>query len=80
MIMATSPVMMMLCAWALLAQRPQALPLAAAGLGIVGVCLLLFTGSAAPAALGVLASVAAMTMSSVGYVLAKKVAGRLATA
>ncbi|GAB3815313.1 EamA family transporter [Micromonospora zhanjiangensis] len=71
-IMATSPVMMMLLAWAALAERPRVAHLAGAGLGILGVFLMLATGPAAVSPAGVLASVAAMTMSSLGYVLAKK--------
>ncbi|GAA2673750.1 ABC transporter permease [Actinoplanes palleronii] len=71
-IMATSPVGLMLMAWAALSERPQAAHLAGAGIGVAGVCLMLFTGPVAVDARGVLASVAAMTMSSLGYVLAKK--------
>lgn len=70
--MATSPVVMMLLAWALLSERPRVPHLAGAGIGIAGVCLMLFTGVAAVGALGVLASIAAMVMSSFGYVLAKR--------
>ncbi|MFI6458464.1 EamA family transporter [Streptosporangium amethystogenes] len=72
MIMATSPVAMMLTAWSLLSERPRSLHLAGAGIGIAGVCLMLFTGAAAVDTLGVLASVTAMVMSAVGYVLAKR--------
>lgn len=71
-IMATSPVVMMLFAWAALATRPPALHLIGAGIGIAGVCLMLIQGRVAVHAIGVLASVSAMTMSSLGYVLAKK--------
>ena len=71
-IMATAPVTMMLMAWALLAERPAAAHLVGAGLGIVGVGLMLYTGTAAVDGRGVLASVAAMTLSSLGYVLAKR--------
>lgn len=71
-IMAISPVALMLFAWALTAERPKALALAGAGAGIAGVSLMLLTGSATVALPGVLASVAAMTMSSLGYVLAKR--------
>ncbi|MGJ6964862.1 EamA family transporter [Streptosporangium sp. G11] len=71
-IMATSPVVMMLLAWSLLSERPRIPHLAGAGIGIAGVCLMLFTGAAAVDPLGVLASVAAMVMSSFGYVLAKR--------
>ncbi|GAA1050867.1 DMT family transporter [Arthrobacter russicus] len=71
-IMATSPVVMMLLAWLLLADRPKLLHLLGAALGIGGVCLMLFSAEAPARPLGVLASVAAMLMSSLGYVLAKK--------
>ncbi|MER6170364.1 EamA family transporter [Streptosporangium sp. NPDC001681] len=71
-IMATSPVVMMLLAWSLLSERPKVLHLTGAGVGIAGVCLMLFTGAAAVDPLGVLASVAAMVMSSFGFVLAKR--------
>ena len=71
-IMATSPVVMMLLAWMLVAERPRAMPLIGAGVGIAGVCVMLFTGVGRIDPLGVLASVAAMTMSSIGYVLAKR--------
>lgn len=71
-IMATSPVAMMLLAWTALSERPQATHLAGAGIGVGGVCLMLLTGPIAVDAAGVLASVAAMVMSSFGYVLAKK--------
>ncbi|WP_436762204.1 EamA family transporter [Streptosporangium sp. V21-05] len=71
-IMATSPVVMTLLAWSMLAERPRIPHLAGAGIGIAGVCLMLFTGTAGADALGVLASVAAMVMSSFGYVLAKR--------
>ncbi|GAA3823644.1 EamA family transporter [Cellulomonas soli] len=71
-VMATSPVVMILVAWLLLAQRPRLLALAGAALGLVGVALMLLTGGADIDPLGVLASVAAMTMSSVGFVLATR--------
>lgn len=71
-IMATSPVVMMLFAWAALATRPPTPQLVGAGIGIAGVWLMLIQGRVAVHAIGVLASVSAMTMSSLGYVLAKK--------
>ncbi|WLQ40922.1 EamA family transporter [Streptomyces laculatispora] len=71
-VMAASPVAMMLIAWALVAERPGLLPLLGAAAGIAGVCLMLLTGSVSVDARGVLASVAAMLMSSFGYVLAKR--------
>jgi probable blue pigment (indigoidine) exporter len=74
-IMATSPVALMLLAWMLVAERPRALPLIGSGVGIAGVCLMLSTGAVALDPLGVLASVAALVMSSIGYVLAKRWGG-----
>ncbi|SFE74799.1 probable blue pigment (indigoidine) exporter [Actinacidiphila alni] len=74
-VMATSPVAMTLLAWPLLAERPRALPLAGACAGIGGVCLMVLDGAADIDPLGLLASVAAMTMSSVGYILAKRWGG-----
>jgi probable blue pigment (indigoidine) exporter len=71
-VMATSPVVLMLFAWAALSERPRAAHLAGAGIGVAGVCLMLLTGPVAVDARGVLASVTAMVMSSFGYVLAKK--------
>ena len=71
-IMSASPLTMALFAWALLAERPTVPVLAGAAAGIAGVCLLLGTGTTAVNLRGVAASVAALTMSSFGYVLAKK--------
>lgn len=71
-IMATSPFVMMLFAWAAIAERPRAARLAGAGIGLGGVCLLLLDGAATVNASGVLASISAMVMASFGYVLAKK--------
>ncbi len=71
-VMATSPVVMMLFAWLLLAAPPRSRHLAGAALGIAGVALMLFTGAVTADPRGVLASIAAMTMSSLGYVLTKK--------
>ncbi|MFE3247097.1 EamA family transporter [Streptomyces sp. NPDC059209] len=71
-VMATAPVMMMLLAWPLLAERPRALPAVGAGVGIAGVCVMLLTNATGIDPLGVLASVAAMTISSIGYILTKK--------
>jgi probable blue pigment (indigoidine) exporter len=76
-IMATSSVAMMLIAWAVLAERPGLLPVLGAILGIVGVCVMLLTGSESVNLLGVAASVAAVVMSSFGYVLAKKWGGQV---
>lgn len=70
-IMASSPVVMMLIAWALLAERPRALTVTGAAVGIAGVWLMLFRGAGTVDRWGVVASVSAMLMS-LGYVLAKK--------
>ncbi|GAA4443582.1 EamA family transporter [Phytohabitans houttuyneae] len=71
-IMASSPVVMMLIAWGLLAERPRVLTAVGAAVGIAGVWLMLFRGTQAVDWRGVAASVAAMLMSSLGYVLTKK--------
>jgi probable blue pigment (indigoidine) exporter len=71
-VMATSPVAMMLLAWLLAGERLRAVPLVGAGVGLAGVVLLLATDAAAVDPIGVAASVAAMLLSSLGYVLAKR--------
>lgn len=71
-IMATGPLVMMLLAWPLIGERPRWLSLLGAALGIVGVAAMLFSGAGAINILGVLASLAAMVMSSIGYVLTKR--------
>jgi probable blue pigment (indigoidine) exporter len=62
-------------AWALMAERPQVIPLSGAAIGIAGVAIMLLGGGGAVSALGVAASVAAMLMSAAGYVLAKRWSG-----
>ncbi|WP_243708524.1 DMT family transporter [Actinomadura sp. GC306] len=71
-VMATSPLTMMLIAWPLVSERPRAAHLAGAAIGLAGVCLMLLAGTATVNAGGVLASAAAMVMSSFGYILAKR--------
>ncbi|WP_405060011.1 DMT family transporter [Kribbella sp. NBC_01505] len=71
-IMSAAPMTMALFAWVLLSERPTAAVLTGAAAGFAGVCLLLGGGTSAVDLRGVLASVAALTMSSCGYVLAKK--------
>lgn len=71
-VMATAPLVMMLFAWALIAERPGPRQLTGAVLGVSGVSLMLLTGAVPVDAAGVVASVAAMAMSSFGYVLAKR--------
>jgi probable blue pigment (indigoidine) exporter len=75
MIMATSPIAMLLLAWLLVSERPRRLAVAGAALGIAGVVLMLAGGAGAIDPLGVLASLAAMTLSSIGYLLAKRWGG-----
>ncbi len=75
MLMATSPAVMMLLAWPLLRERPHALSLVGAVLGFAGVALMLATGTATANPGGVVASLAAMTMSSLGFVLTKRWGG-----
>ncbi|MFI6712412.1 DMT family transporter [Nonomuraea sp. NPDC050478] len=74
-IMATSPMVMMLFAWAALSERPRVTHLAGACVGIAGVGLMLLEDMGAAGLTGILASVSAMTMSSLGYVLAKRWSG-----
>lgn len=71
-LMSLAPLAMALFGWLLLAERPTAAMLTGAAAGIAGVCLLLGTGVTRPDPVGVLASLAAITMSSCGYVLAKR--------
>jgi len=71
-VMSASPLAMALFAWALLSERPSIPVLVGAAAGITGVCLMLGTGASTVNLKGVAASLAAMTMSSCGYVLAKK--------
>ncbi|MFD5869640.1 EamA family transporter [Streptomyces sp. NPDC060322] len=76
-IMATSPMVMMAVAWGLVAERPHARHLAGAVVGAGGVALMLLGGTASASPGGVLASVGAMLLSSLGYVLAKRWGGEV---
>jgi probable blue pigment (indigoidine) exporter len=71
-IMATGPLAMMLLAWPLVGEKPQRLSLLGAALGIIGVAAMLFTASAELNVGGVLASLTAMAISSIGFVLTKR--------
>ncbi len=71
-VMATSPVVMMLFAWMLAGERLRVLPLVGAGVGIAGVVLLLATDTSSVDWTGIAASVAAMVLSSLGFILAKR--------
>ncbi|MGW0964860.1 EamA family transporter [Streptomyces sp. NPDC002516] len=71
-VMAVAPLTMMLIAWPLVSERPRAAHLAGAVVGLAGVCLMLLTGVDEVSLPGVLASAAAMLVSSFGYILAKR--------
>lgn len=71
-IMATSSVVMMLFGWWLLKERPRIMSLLGAGAGVAGVVLMLSGGGGEVNIRGVLASVAAMIISSVGFVLTRR--------
>lgn len=78
-VMAVGPVAMMLAAWALLGQRPRARAVIGGVLGVAGVAVMLLgAGDGGLDPLGVLASVGAMLLSSVGYVLATRWRGEVA--
>ncbi|MGB0099998.1 MAG: EamA family transporter [Nocardioides sp.] len=69
---ATAPILMMLIAWALIRERPRALSLIGAGIGVVGVALLVLQAGATVDPIGVAASFGAVAMSSLGFVLVKR--------
>lgn len=72
MLMATSPAVILLLAWPIAREKPAVLSLVGAVIGFAGVVVLL---AGAPGALngwGIVASLSAMLMSSVGFVLARR--------
>jgi probable blue pigment (indigoidine) exporter len=69
---ATSPILMMLLAWLLIGERPRLFSLASAVVGLGGVALLVLRASTVVDPLGIAASVAAVTMASLGFVLVKR--------
>ncbi|GAA5004237.1 EamA family transporter [Streptomyces siamensis] len=71
-VMAVSPLTMMLMAWPLVAERPRPSHLAGAAVGLAGVCLMLLTGAGGVGVPGVLASAAAVLVSSFGHILTKR--------
>ncbi|MEL5953469.1 EamA family transporter [Streptomyces sp. CLV115] len=71
-VMAVSPLAMMLIARVLVAERPGIAHLVGAAIGLGGVCLMLLTGTGGVSMPGILASVAAMLVSSFGHILAKR--------
>lgn len=72
MLMATAPAVMLLLAWPLAAERPALLSLAGAVVGFTGVVVLLAGATGPIDPWGVAASLAAMLMSSLGFVLARR--------
>lgn len=68
---ATAPLVVMLFAWLLAAERPRALSLVAAAIGIAGVAVLVLHGGVTLDLVGVLASLGAVVCSSLGFVLVK---------
>lgn len=78
-VMATSAAVLLLLAWPLLGQKPGLFGIVGAGVGFAGVCVMLAQdghgaqggqgGSGAIEPLGILVSLAAMLMSSVGFIL-----------
>ena len=78
-VMAVGPVAMMLAAWVLLGQRPRLRAVVGGVLGLAGVAVMLLGGGdgAGLDPRGILASVAAMLMSSIGYVLATRWQGEV---
>lgn len=67
-----TPVMIIGFAWLLLRQRPSLRVVVGAGVGAVGVLLIVGTATGALDVRGVIASFAAMTLSSVGAVLTRR--------
>lgn len=70
--MAVSAGVLMLLAWPLLGERPKRWPLTGAALGFLGVAIMVFDGQSKISMLGILLSLTAMGISSVGFILAKK--------
>lgn len=68
-LMSSSAVVMMLFAWALLRQRPRLFALFGAGIGLIGVVVMLGLGGGPVDPVGVAASLGAMVASSLGFVL-----------
>lgn len=69
---ATSPIAIMLLAWLLVRERPRAASLAGAVVGAGGVGLLVLRAGFAVDPVGVAASLGAVAMSSLGFVLVKR--------
>lgn len=74
-VMAASPLAMMFIAWPLVSERPRGEHVSGAVIGLAGVCLMLLTGAGATSVPGILASAAAVLVSSFGHVLTKRWSG-----
>lgn len=72
MVMALTPLVMTVTAWALVAQRPRAAHLAGGVTGLAGVVLMMWGRTGGTGTGGLIASVAAMLVSSVGFVLSQR--------
>lgn len=70
--MAVSAGVLMLMAWLLMGERPTRWPLIGAGLGFLGVAIMVFDGQSQINMLGILLSLTAMGISGLGFILAKK--------
>ena len=70
--MALSAGVMMLLGWLILSERPHWRSLLGAGLGVIGVAVMLLADLSQVNPWGVLAALAAMVMSSVGFILTKR--------
>jgi probable blue pigment (indigoidine) exporter len=70
--MATSPAVMMLLAWPLVGERPRTFGLAGAAVGFLGVALLVLRAGQPLDPAGLAASLSAMVLSSVGFILGKR--------
>ena len=69
---ATAPIVVMLTAWALIAETPRGASLVGAAIGASGVALLVLRGGVSADLVGVAASLGAVALSSLGFVLAKR--------
>lgn len=69
---AISPIMMILLAWPLLRERPRLLSMIGAVVGFLGVGLLVLRAGFVVDAIGVIASLGAVSMASLGFVLVKR--------
>jgi len=69
---AISPILMILLAWPLLGERPRVLSLIGSVVGLLGVGLLVLRAGFVVDALGVIASLGAVSMASLGFVLVKR--------